>query len=108
MQMSRVIRKLVFEVSDQVRHKPGCATTENGLGLEISDLARRGTCSEKKGADLYLCFHICKNRFSHDGTQIIEWLCDKSNHLGFELRDDSDWSRHLSSLISLDCPHEES
>ena len=28
--MSLVVRKLVFGVSDQVRHKPGCATTEDG------------------------------------------------------------------------------
>ena len=26
--MSLVVRKLVFGVSDQVRHKPGCTTTE--------------------------------------------------------------------------------
>ena len=29
-------------VSDQVRHKPGCTATEDGLGLEISDLESRG------------------------------------------------------------------
>ena len=28
--MSLVLRKPVFGVSDQVRHKPGCTTTENG------------------------------------------------------------------------------
>ena len=28
--MSLVVRKQVFEVSDQVRHKPGCRTTEDG------------------------------------------------------------------------------
>ena len=28
-------------VSEQVRHKPGCAVTETGLKLEISDLRRR-------------------------------------------------------------------
>ena len=28
--MSRVVRKPVFGVSDQVRHKPGCAVTEDG------------------------------------------------------------------------------
>ena len=27
-------------VSEQVRHKPGCAVTETGLKLEISDLRR--------------------------------------------------------------------
>ena len=39
-QMSLVVRKPVFGVSDQVRHKPGCAATENGQRLEISDLGR--------------------------------------------------------------------
>ena len=28
--MSLVVRKSVFGVSDQVRHKPGCTTTEDG------------------------------------------------------------------------------
>ena len=28
--MSLVVRKLVFGVSDQVRHKPGCTTTQDG------------------------------------------------------------------------------
>ena len=28
--MSLVVRKLVFGVSDQVRHKPGCAVTGDG------------------------------------------------------------------------------
>ena len=40
--MSLVVRKPVFGVSDQVGHKPGCTTTEDGWKLEISDLGRRG------------------------------------------------------------------
>ena len=40
--MSLVVRKPVFGVSHQVRHKPGCTTTEDGWTLEISDLGRRG------------------------------------------------------------------
>ena len=31
------MRKPVLRVSDQVRHKPGCTTTEDGLRLEILD-----------------------------------------------------------------------
>ena len=53
-QISRVMRKPVFEVSDQARHKPGCTSTEEGKRLEISDLVRRGIVlyiSENKGAD---------------------------------------------------------
>ena len=34
------MRKSVFGVSDLVRHKPGCAVTEDGYKLEISDLDR--------------------------------------------------------------------
>ena len=40
--MSLVVRKLVFGVSDQVRHKPGCTATEDGLRLEISEFQSRG------------------------------------------------------------------
>ena len=40
--MSLVVRKPVFGVSDQVRHKPGCTTTEDDKRLEISDLGSRG------------------------------------------------------------------
>ena len=34
--------KPVSGVSVQVRHKPGCTTTEDDLKLKISDLERRG------------------------------------------------------------------
>ena len=40
--MSLVVRKPVFGVSDQVRQKPGCTTTEDGWRLEILDLGSRG------------------------------------------------------------------
>ena len=36
--MSLVVRKSVFGVSEQVRHKPGCTFTEDGERLEILDL----------------------------------------------------------------------
>ena len=36
------MRKPVFGVSDQVRHKPGYTTTKGSERLEISDLDRRG------------------------------------------------------------------
>ena len=39
---SLVLRKPVFGVFDQVRHKPGCTATEDGKRLEISDLGSRG------------------------------------------------------------------
>ena len=34
-QLSLVVRKPVFGVSDLVRHKPGCAATEDDWRLEI-------------------------------------------------------------------------
>ena len=37
-----LVRKPVFGVSDLVRHKPGCTTTEDGLRLEISYIRSRG------------------------------------------------------------------
>ena len=40
--MSHVVTKPVFGVSDQVRYKPGCAATEDGQKLEISELGIRG------------------------------------------------------------------
>ena len=40
--MSLVVRKPVFGVSNQIRHKLGCTTTEDALRLEISDLESRG------------------------------------------------------------------
>ena len=40
--MSLVVRKPVFGVSDQVRHKPVCTVIEDAWRLEISDLGSRG------------------------------------------------------------------
>ena len=68
--MSRVTRKPVFGVSNQVRHKSGCTATEDGFWIkEVEGLYY--LCSKKKGADqlhgyrtadLPLCFHICKKQ----------------------------------------------
>ena len=53
--MSRDKRKPRSLGSDQVRHKPACAATEDGQKLEVSDLRREEElyypCSENKGAD---------------------------------------------------------
>ena len=40
--ISLVVRKPIFGVSDQVRHKPGCTAIKDGQRLEISDLGSRG------------------------------------------------------------------
>ena len=89
--MSRDVRKPVFGVSNQVRHKPACAPIEDGLmKLEILDLGRRGTllyypCSENKGADqlssyckadLRLCFRMGNNPvFSQCGSNGLKTKC---------------------------------
>ena len=40
--MSLVVRKAVFGGSDLVKHRPGCAVTEDGWSFEFSDLGSRG------------------------------------------------------------------
>ena len=40
--MSHIITEPVFMVSDQVRHKLGCTSTEDGLKFEILELGGRG------------------------------------------------------------------
>ena len=52
--ISLVVRKPVFWVSDLFRHKPGCTATEDSQSLEISDLGSRWV-------GLRLCFRIFKN-----------------------------------------------
>ena len=68
------MRTPVFGVSEQVRHKLGCTTTDDCYRLVISDLGSRGIVVAKKGADqlhgnhtadLRLCFlHMQKQIFS--------------------------------------------
>ena len=53
--VSLVVRKPVFEVSDLIRHKPVCTTTEDSYRLETSDLETLEACA----ADLRVCFRIC-------------------------------------------------
>ena len=85
--MSLVMRKPVFRISDQISHKTSSTFTEGGQRLEISDLGSRGIdylCRENKGADqlrsycavdLRLCFPIyAKSLFSHDAYFRIIFL----------------------------------
>ena len=79
------MRKPVFGVSDQVRHKAGCTAIKDGEMLEISDLGSQGivyyTCSENKGADQLrgntarlICVFVfakAKSLFSHDETHLV-------------------------------------
>ena len=55
--MSRIMRKPVFGVYDQVRHKPGCTATEDGYMLEISDFESRG-----------IVFAYTKGRFPNEAA----------------------------------------
>ena len=77
--MSLVVRKPVFWVSDLVRHKLGCAITEYGKRLEISDLGRRGiNCTiqvaKTKALICFFVFAYAKKRFSHGEAQIAVLL----------------------------------
>ena len=77
------MRKPVFAVSDQVRHKPSCAVTENGKSLEISFLGRRGIVPIHVAKTMALisfavtvkliCVFVlayAKSRFSHKAAHI--------------------------------------
>ena len=48
----------------------GLLATEDGTTLEILDLGGNGTnlYSDKNGADLHVCFHICKKILSHNAA----------------------------------------
>ena len=79
------MRKQVFGVSNQFRHKPGCTATEDGLRLEISDLGSRGivlTTPVAKTKTLIsfavnaklICvfvFAYAKSRFPHDTAHML-------------------------------------
>ena len=61
--MSCVVRKPVFGISDQVRHKPGCTVQPQKIarGLKFGIYEEEGLyyiCRENKGFDLRLCFCI--------------------------------------------------
>ena len=77
------MRKPVFGISDQVRHKPGCEATENDYRLEISDKKRDCTIRIAKtkalisycAADPRLSFRICKKPvFSQRGSNILSQI----------------------------------
>ena len=96
------MRKPVFGVSDQVRHKPECTINEDGEMLEISNLGIEVEglcypCSENKGADqlrgnceadLCLCFCICKKkRFFQDAVQLSAHTIDEDSTSNNQLRE---------------------
>ena len=84
------MRKPVFGVSDQVRHKPGCTTTEDGWRLEILDFNRyKKDCTIRIAKTKALIsfavtaklicvfvFAYAKNWFSHNEAHIIIALID--------------------------------
>ena len=85
--MSLVIRKPVFGVCDQVRHKPSCAATEARWRLEISDIETRSIILSRQwttkvlirlfgcaGWSAPLLFAYGINRFSHDMVHITYHL----------------------------------
>ena len=76
-QLSGIMRKTCLQVSDQVRHKPGCTVTEDGLRLEILDLGSIYVTNTKVLTRCTLTmqlicvfdFAYAKGRFSHDPAQ---------------------------------------
>ena len=81
--MRHVTTKTVFGVSDQVRHKQGCTTTEDGYRLEILEeeglyylryvAKTKAPISCLVAAQLICAFDFAyaKSRFSHDAAHII-------------------------------------
>ena len=77
--MSRIPKNLSSGFTARIETNQDVETTEDGLRFEITDLGRGGivlSMKLKKGADqlryycvadLGLCFHICKSRFSRCG-----------------------------------------
>ena len=96
--LSLVVRKPVFGVFDQVRHKPGCTATEDGWRLEISDfddhfslkkLMQQGICNPEFYGNLVYKFNkiignpnvsnLLKrivNRFKRAGYY-LDIMCDR-------------------------------
>ena len=86
--MSSVLGKSVFRISDQVRHKPDCTTTEASLGLGISDFGSRGLVylylkkTLTKALISYtvteqlICafaFAFAKSKFSYGAVPCVTW-----------------------------------
>ena len=84
--MSCILRKPVFGVSDQIRHKPDCTAAEDSQRLEILDLGSRGIVLSIKRkrrrwavtAQLICAFVFAyaKSRFSHDAAHMNELQLD--------------------------------
>ena len=77
------MRKPVFGVSDQIRNKLGCTTTEDGKGFEILRFKKERDCtiyvaktkaliSCAATVQLIFVFTYAKSRFSHDMAHICD------------------------------------
>ena len=80
--LSSVMRKIVFGVSDQVRYEPGCTATEDSLILEILALGRREVAKTKaliscaSTTAQLICdfvFAYAKIMVSHDGAPLSDF-----------------------------------
>ena len=76
--MSRVTRKLVFGVTDQVRHKRAVQPQNLVKGLfgnkEVEGLYFLRSAGQLRGyrtADACLCFRMCKKQDSHDAAHMF-------------------------------------
>ena len=73
--LRRITRKPVFEVFDQVQHKPGCTATEDSKRLEIWIKKIEGLyflCSENKDGD-----HLCGNSAADLRCAFVFHTCKK-------------------------------
>ena len=87
--MSLVKRKPVFRVCEQGRLKPACAATEARQRLEILDIETRGIilARQRTAKALIRCagwfapllFAYGKNKFSHEGAQMLFGYHNYSN-----------------------------
>ena len=66
---------LFWGVSNQVRHRPVCTTTEEGVRLEIlDDIKTLISCMVAAQLIFVFVFAYAKSRFSHDGAHLIRLL----------------------------------
>ena len=66
-------------VSKQVRHKPACTSTEDGLRLEILDLESRGIVTAKLICVFVFAYAVCW--FSHEEALLSASLSSNMNKM---------------------------
>ena len=105
--MRDIAGKLVFRVCDQVQHKSGCTTTEDGFGFRklrnctiyIAKIKALISCA----ADLQPSFRICKKQiFSFHGSFIFSTVEGES--ISEQLIQDMEYMYLLNCSLEFDVP----